>query len=306
MQTTLNQLGWSVLAPSLGEIDSSNPMFQKCSSEASLGMHEQLHQFRLRLDGTFIDGEGQISITIRDVDGLSKSFDIPLNFYHASPQTTLESNQNMTAGELLSFTGTVSDADGLDDVSCSAIISNNQSQLAQLQVILQPMNLTSAVLEFQYPTTGTLSNATLDVEVTCIDSWSQSNTSVLQFTLLPEPVCDSCQQTDTDGEAVQAASFPLLPLILGIVVLLLALGLGLFMRAPKEAETSQWDSDQQSEEEFISNELDKPLTELKIPSGWSQEQYRIWLEGGMPEGWTSDQWIEFTNEQIELLSDEEF
>ena len=307
MQTTLNQLGWSVLAPSLGEIDSSNSMFENCSSETpSLGMHEQLQQFRLRLDGTFIDGEGQISITVRDVDGLSKSLDIALDFYHASPQTTLEPNQNMTAGELLSFGGTVSDADGVDDVSCSAIISNNQSQLAQLQVLLQPVNLTSAILEFQYPTTGTLSNVTLDVEVTCIDSWSQSNSSVLRFTLLPEPVCDSCQQTDADGEAVEAASHPLLPLIIGIVLLLLALGVGLIMRKPKEAEVSQWDSDQQTEEEFISNELDKPLTELKIPSGWSQEQYRIWLEGEMPDGWTPDQWIEFTSEQIELLSNEDF
>ena len=304
MQTTLNQLGWSVLAPSLGEIDSSNPMFQKCSSAASLGIHEQLQQFRLRLDGTFIDGEGQISITVRDVDGLSTSLDIPLDFYHASPQTTLESNQNMTAGELLSFTGTVSDADGMDDVSCSAIISNNQSQLAQLQVILQPRNLTSAVLEFQYPTTGSLSNATLDVEVTCIDSWSQSNTSVLRFTLLPEPVCDSCQQTDTEGEAVQAAFSPLLPLIIGIIILLLALGVGLIMRTPKEAEVSQWGSDQQTEEDFVSNELDKPLSELKTPSGWSQEQYRIWLEGEMPEGWALEQWVEFTGEQIELLSNE--
>ncbi|MGY8698307.1 MAG: hypothetical protein ACKVHC_01255, partial [Candidatus Poseidoniales archaeon] len=290
--------------PSLGEIDSSNPMFQKCSSAASLGIHEQLQQFRLRLDGTFIDGEGQISITVRDVDGLSTSLDIPLDFYHASPQTTLESNQNMTAGELLSFTGTVSDADGMDDVSCSAIISNNQSQLAQLQVILQPRNLTSAVLEFQYPTTGSLSNATLDVEVTCIDSWSQSNTSVLRFTLLPEPVCDSCQQTDTEGEAVQAAFSPLLPLIIGILLLLLALGVGLIMRTPKEAEVSQWGSDQQTEEDFVSNELDKPLSELKTPSGWSQEQYRIWLEGEMPEGWALEQWVEFTDEQIELLSNE--
>ena len=305
MQTTLNQLGWSVLAPSLGEIDSSNSMFQNCSPGASsLGMHEQLHQFRLRLDGTFIDGEGQISITVRDVDGLSKSLDIPLDFYHASPQTTLESNQNMTAGELLSFAGTVSDADGVDDVSCSAIISNNQSQLAQLQIILQPINLTSAVLEFQYPTTGTLSNATLDVEVTCIDSWLQSNASVLRFTLLPEVVCDSCQQTDTGEEAVQGSPFPLLPLIIGIVLFMLALGIGLIMRAPKETETSHWDSEQQTEEDFISNELDKPLSELKIPSGWTQEQYRIWLEGEMPDGWTHEQWVEFTYEQIELLSTE--
>jgi hypothetical protein len=76
------------------------------------------------------------------------------------------------------------------------------------------------------------------------------------------------------------------------------------MRTPKEAEVSQWGSDQQTEEDFVSNELDKPLSELKTPSGWSQEQYRIWLEGEMPEGWALEQWVEFTGEQIELLSNE--
>ena len=302
MQTTLNQFGWTVLAPSLGEIEPSNPMFQNCSSSVQpLGIHEQLHQFRLRLDGTFNDGEGQISFTVRDVDGLSKSLDISLDFYHASPQTKLEPNQNMTAGDLLSFTGMVSDADGIDDVTCSAIISNNQSQLAQLQVILQPSNLTSAVLEFQYPTTGALSNATLEVEVICIDSWSQSNSSLLRFTLLPEPVCDSCQQTDAEDELVEVASFPLVPWILGIVLFLVILVFSLSMRTPKEEETSQWSSDLNTEEDFISDELDKPLSKLKIPSGWSPEQYRIWLEGEMPEGWTPEQWVEFSNEQIELL-----
>ena len=277
-------------------------MFQNCSSSVQpLGIHEQLHQFRLRLDGTFNDGEGQISFTVRDVDGLSKSLDISLDFYHASPQTKLEPNQNMTAGDLLSFTGMVSDADGIDDVTCSAIISNNQSQLAQLQVILQPSNLTSAVLEFQYPTTGALSNATLEVEVICIDSWSQSNSSLLRFTLLPEPVCDSCQQTDAEDELVEVASFPLVPWILGIVLFLVILVFSLSMRTPKEEETSQWSSDLNTEEDFISDELDKPLSKLKIPSGWSPEQYRIWLEGEMPEGWTPEQWVEFSNEQIELL-----
>ena len=305
METTLNQLRWSVSAPSLGEVESTSPLFENCLSEIpSLGINDQLQKFRLRLDGDFIDGEGQILFTVRDVDGLSKSLNHPIQFYHASPHTTLVSLENMTAGELLSFVGSVSDADGVDDVSCSALISYNQSQLAQLQVLLQPMNLTSATLEFQYPTTSALNNASLDIEVTCIDSWSQSNTSNLQITLLPEPVCTTCEETEGESKPVGTASLKLIPLTIGIVLLVLLLVVGVFLRKPKEVETSQWIFDTHIEDEDLTS--NDPIVELKIPSGWSPEQYLIWLESEMPEGWTREQWDEFTAEQSELLKNQEF
>ncbi len=307
LQTTLNQLSWSISAPSLGEIESTNPMLENCSSSIpSLGVNEQLHKFRLRLDGTFIDGEGEILFTVRDVDGLSKSLNIPVNFYHASPHTILEPNENMTAGDLLMFSGSVSDADGVDDLTCSALISHNQSQLAQLQVIPLPINLTSAAFEFQFPTTATLSNATLDVEVTCIDSWSQSNTSLLRFTLLPEPVCNSCEQAVVEDEPVQAATLKPLLLVIGIVFLVLLLVLGVFLRKPKEGKISLWNSDQLMEDDFTSDDSNDSPLELELPTGWSREQYRIWLEGEMPEGWTLEQWDEFTDEQSELLKNQDF
>ena len=301
METTLSQLGWSVSAPSLGEIESTSPLMENCSSSAPfLGVNDQLHKFRLRLDGTFIDGAGQILFTVRDVDGLSKSLNLPLNFYHASPQTMLEPNQNMTAGELLSFIGSVSDADGVDDLTCSARISHNQSQLAELQVFLQPVNTTSATLEFQFPTTGTLSNTTLDVEVTCIDSWEQSNTSLLRFTLLPEPICVECDQTAGD-ELVQAPSSKATLQIIGILLILFILGLAVFLRKPKEAEIPLWVSEEHMVDESTSSDAKNAPSELKLPPGWSREQYRIWLEGEMPDGWTLPQWVEFTDEQCELL-----
>ena len=45
----------------------------------------------------------------------------------------------------------------------------------------------------------------------------------------------------------------------------------------------------------------KDSAELKKPTGWSDEQYRLWLEGEMPEGWTLVQWVVFSDEQIQLL-----
>ena len=307
MQTTMNQLDWSVLAPSLGKIDSTSSLMEKCTSAiATLEDDEQLYKFRLRLEGVFADGEGQILFTVEDVDGLSQSLNLPLNFYHAPPQTQLESNQNLTAGDLLTFVGSVSDTDGVDDLTCSVLISHNQSQLAQLQIIPQPVNLTSATLKFQYPTTGVLSNATLDVELTCIDSWSQSNTSFLRYTLLPEPICESCEETDVEDEPLQATSLKPYLLIVGIALLLLLLCLSVYLRKPKEVETSKWGSEQLIEDDLSSNAPNDSVQELKIPSGWSQEQYRIWLEGEIPEGWILVEWTEFSKGQIELLKNQDF
>ena len=95
MQTTLSQLGWSVSAPSLGEIAYDDSSIQNCLSlNSTLGDDEQLHKFRLRLDGTFIDGEGQILFNVRDVSGLSKALYLPIVLYPAAPQTVLMENQN--------------------------------------------------------------------------------------------------------------------------------------------------------------------------------------------------------------------
>ena len=305
MQATLSQLGWSVSAPSLGEIDPLDSMIENCySSPQSLEVDEQLHQFRLRLDGTFIDGEGQILFTVRDVEGLSKSLSLPANFYHASPQTILESNENMTAGDTLSFLASVSDADGIDDLTCTALVVQNQTQLALLQLTLQPVTATTASLTFQFPTTGVLSNQTLDVEVTCIDSWSQSNSSHIQFTLLPEPICESCNQTEVDDDAVQVAFSTRTILLIGALLFVVILGAVMFLKKPKEIETPLWASEEQNDEEIASDDSEPSSSELKIPEGWTPEQYRLWLEGEMPEGWTLVQWVLFSDEQLELLAEQ--
>lgn len=302
MQTTLSQLGWSVSAPSLGQIETDNPSIQNCLSvNSTLAADEQLHKFRLRLDGTFIDGEGQILFNVRDVDGLSKSLNLPLEFYHAVPQTMLQAESNLTAGDLLSFTGSVTDADGIEDLLCSARISHNQSQLAELQIPLQSQNSTSADFDFQFPTTGVLSNLTLEVEVTCIDSWSQSNTSKLEFTLLPETICETCQQTTTDDGAVKT-SFSSASIVMFVFVVILALlGLTLLLRKPKEVENPLWSSPEEETEQRPSNDS----VQLQKPTGWSDEQYRLWLEGEMPEGWTLVQWVVFSDEQLVLLEVQE-
>lgn len=306
MQTTLSQLGWSVTAPSLGMVDTTDSSIQKCISlNASSDSTLQFYKFRLRLDGTFIDGEGQILFNVRDVDGLSKSLNLPMDFYHASPHTMLTPHTNMTAGDLLNFTGTVTDADGIDDLSCSALVSENQSQLAQLQVLLQPTNLTSARIAFQYPTTGVLSNLTLNVEVTCIDSWLQSNSSSLEFTLLPEIGCSTCDQVDSVEDADEPNSSSLVTIFICLFILASLIVLTVFLKRPKETETPLWASGEGTLDESSPLEEVEESIELKKPSGWSDEQYRLWLEGEMPDGWNLVQWVLFSEQQLGILENQE-
>jgi len=304
MQAELSQLGWSVPAPSLGEIDPSDAMLENCYSLAQpLGINEQLHHFQLRLDGSFFDGEGLALFTVRDEEGLSKSLNLPVNFYHATPQTVLESNENMTAGDTLTFLASVSDADGIDDLTCSALVSENQTQLALLQLTLQPITGTTASLMFQFPTTGALSNLTLDVVVTCIDSWSQSNSSQLQFTLLPEPICESCNQIDVLDETEQVTYSTRTVLIIAALLFVALLGIILFLKKPKEMKTPLWASDEKTFEDITSDDSMISTSQLEIPEGWTPQQYRLWLEGEMPEGWTLVQWVLFSDEQLELLGE---
>tara|TARA_Y100000766_G_scaffold264070_1_gene256618 strand:+ start:38756 stop:44014 length:5259 start_codon:yes stop_codon:yes gene_type:complete len=301
MQTTLSQLGWSVPAPSLGQISAQDPSIQNCLPlNTTLADDEQLHKFRLRLDGTFIDGDGQILFSIYDVDGLSKSLNVPVEFYHAIPVTTLTAKGNLTAGEILTFSGSVDDADGIDDITCTARVSQNQTQLAQLQVTLLPKDTTTADLDFQFPTTAVLNNLTLFVEVTCIDSWLQSNTSTLEFTLLPAPICDSCQQTNSTNDAVETSLSRMSVAVFVLATLTVLLVLTSFLKKSENTEEPVWASEE-LQAENQPEDSKQQSQQLEKPTGWSDEQYREWLEGEMPDGWTVVQWVLFSNEQIDLL-----
>ena len=57
--------------------------------------------------------------------------------------------------------------------------------------------------------------------------------------------------------------------------------------------------------EASQTESEDLLAKLEKPAGWSDEQYRLWLESEMPDGWTLVQWVLFSNEQIELLDHQE-
>jgi hypothetical protein len=91
-------------------------------------------------------------------------------------------------------------------------------------------------------------------------------------------------------------------LLLGIALAIVLLGLIVTMvlrRGASDAPPPLWALE---EEQIETHAEDPPSRRLRegsaVPAGWSAEAYHEWLEGPMPEGWVSDQWSDFKEEQF--------
>ena len=93
-------------------------------------------------------------------------------------------------------------------------------------------------------------------------------------------------------------------MIFAFVSVISLLVLTLFLKRPKETETPLWSAEDE-ELESSQTESEDLLAKLEKPTGWSDEQYRLWLESEMPDGWTLVQWVLFSDEQIKLLDQQE-
>jgi hypothetical protein len=259
--------------------------------------------FRLRLDGSFIDGPGQVSLLVRDIDGLSSSVKLALNFFHASPSVTVASMMNATAGDRLEPSAFVEDLDGLTDVECTAHATANGTRLGNFSLDLQidANDLTNATLGFAFPTTQALSNQTVIFNFTCIDGWGQSSSNSTGVTLAPAPPCENCTLLE-EGTNESKALSQQKALLLGIALALALLGLIVTMalrRGAPDAPPPLWALEEEQVEDNAEHQSSPAMREgSALPAGWSAEAYRDWLEGPMPEGWDSDQWSDFKEEQF--------
>jgi hypothetical protein len=94
LQASMSQLGWSVPIPQLQTDDEMATPTSSCleSNQSNLSSNQFIVAFRLRLDGSFIDGEGQVMLVVRDLDGLSTSSTMEIDFFHASPFLSARAN----------------------------------------------------------------------------------------------------------------------------------------------------------------------------------------------------------------------
>jgi hypothetical protein len=308
LQASMSQLGWSVPIPQLQTDDEMATPTSSCleSNQSNLSSNQFIVAFRLRLDGSFIDGEGQVMLVVRDLDGLSTSSTMKIDFFHASPSLLVVPIDNATAGDRLEPIAYVVDLDGLDDVSCDVRVSQNTTVLANvsLEIRPQPNDSTNGSMIFSFPTTGALGNTTLEIEYTCRDSWGQTDTLASNISLLPEPPCTDCSGSQNASGDV-SPNEAMWPVVLGLMALVLvcAVALGFMLRRrPIGDGPLQWDVEE-------TDPLEEPLHASSmilhegsgIPEGWSAEAYHEWLNGTMPDGWSDAQWIEFTKEQLQFF-----
>ena len=305
MQASMSQLGWSVVAPQLGGDDLLVTPPPSCleTNHDDVSSNEFIVAFRLRLDGSFIQGEGQVMLLVRDLDGLSSSTTLLIDFFHAAPSLNVLPIVNTTAGERIESTASVTDLDGMQDVTCLASVKQGNVSLANisLEVQVQPNDMTNASLGFSFPTTQALGNTTLELNYTCIDGWGQEDTASQFVDLAPKPTCNDCHGSNTSS-LDSTASESNIPYILGFVVVLLgAAGAVALLLRGKESEEApvQWDLSEDEAPDQLPSESSVILLEgSDIPGGWSPEAYLDWLTGPMPEGWSDVQWAEFSQQQM--------
>ena len=305
MQASMSQLGWSVVAPQLNEDDllTTSPLSCLETNHTDVSSNEFIVAFRLRLDGSFIQGEGQVMLLVRDLDGLSSSTTLLLDFFHAAPSLNVLPIINATAGERIESTASVTDLDGMQDVTCLASVKQGNVSLANisLEVQVQPNDMTNASLGFSFPTTQALGNTTLELNYTCIDGWGQEASASQFVDLAPKPTCNDCLGSNTSS-LDSTASESNIPYILGLVVVLLgAAGAVALLLRGKESEEApvQWDLSEEVATDQLPGESSVILLEgSDIPGGWSPEAYLDWLNGPMPEGWSDVQWAEFSQQQM--------
>ncbi|DAC30812.1 MAG TPA: hypothetical protein D7H95_06725, partial [Candidatus Poseidoniales archaeon] len=233
-QASMSQLGWSVNAPMLSNEAAMVPPVGCFGSETTaLEPNQAMVAFRLRLDGSFIDGAGEVLFTVRDIDGLSTSLKTPLNFFHASPSLYAPPLGNATAGDRIEPTAFVEDLDGLTDVQCQATATANGTLLANFTLVpqVEADETTNGTLRLAFPTTKALNNQTVMFNFTCVDGWGQTSAVEVGTLLAPMPPCENCSQISDDAEktSTMAQSTTML-FVLAVALALLAICVTLVLR----------------------------------------------------------------------------
>ena len=315
----LTQSGWAINAPStLTPVWGEAVAPSSCLlTNASMEGVEVLY-FRLKLDNSLVDGPGKVVFSTVDLDGLVKSRSLELMFQHAPTTFDSFSFSKATPGSDLYTNLTVGDMDGLDRVVCAFnLYGPDDALLSQSVVPAGPEGVFSNALSFRYPLTVALANTTLNLNITCLDNLQQAFS--LNATVEVEGAdscinCDSTQQNlqqpSTEGEATDFS----LVLPLAVLGSILAVTAWAVRRRGRDGDVAAWATDE--DESFADTEdlfdqqetadvLDNTALAERpdiVPDGWSIEDFHRWLDGPLPEGWTTEQWTHYVQEAKTTLS----
>jgi hypothetical protein len=322
---SLYQENWVVSAPEVEQPVWSQPD-ENCLNSSAEG---EVIYFRVKLDSSFTDDGGTLTFTVKNIDGLSSSGQIPLRFVHAPPVIMVVAENEVAAGEDLYVNGFVNDADGLSDVTCFYYVVTGNQSLANIQSLFLGYPLDDFDDELLYPVPIGLANQSINVSYTCSDSNGGYDNVTIEVSILPPLPCSNCSEEVQPSQNQSTSAQPpnSLYLVIAIVIISIIISLLLFLYKNKPAEEEiDWSSlnqNQQSEKlvvEIPESEVDElfeghsedeellqqlPSDELELPEGWTIGEYSEWLKGPLPDGWEEEQWRLFSGEKLAVIEGQE-
>jgi hypothetical protein len=318
---SLYQENWVVSAPEVEQPVWSQPD-ENCLNSSTEG---EVIYFRVKLDSSFTDDGGTLTFTVKNIDGLSSSGQIPLLFAHAPPVIMVVAEEEIAAGEDFYVNGFVNDADGLSDVTCFYYVAQGNQSLANIQSLFLGYPLDDFEGELIYPVPIGLANQSINVSYSCSDSNDGYDNVTIEVNILPPLPCNNCSgevqpnlNQSSSGQQPNA-----LYLVIAIVIISIIISLLLFLYKNKPVEEEiDWSSlnqNQQSEKlvvEIPESEVDGlfegqsedeellqqlPSDELELPEGWTIDAFSEWLNGPLPEGWDEAQWQQYRLEKLAII-----
>ena len=322
---SLYQENWAVSAPEIEQPVWTQPD-ENCLNTSIEG---EVVYFRVKLDSSFTDDGGTLTFTVKNIDGLSNSGQIPLQFAHAPPVIMVVAENEVAAGEDLYVNGFVSDADGLSDVTCFYYVAMGNQSLANLQSLFLGSPLDDFESELIYPVPIGLANQSINVSYSCVDSNDGSDNVTIEVNILPPLPCSNCSSEvqPNQNQSTSAQQPRSLYLVIAIVIISIIISLLLFLYKDKstqeEIDWSSLNQNQQSDKlvvEIPESEVDGlfegqsgdeeilqhlQVSELELPEGWTVDEYSEWLKGPLPDGWDEEQWRLFSDEKLAIIEGQE-
>ena len=298
IQLSLRQLGWSVNAPQIQE-----PTWVQSTDECLQYTGDDVYWFRLQLDGSFASAEGSIQLIASTIDGYPTSMQIPMLFRHAPPIINGTVPSTIEAGSDLKIELSITDLDGLGDVSCSVNLtddSNTSVWLKEFRPIESQDSDGMNQLRWPVPRNQNESTDFLNVTVSCDDSDGESGAWASPNKIEIEPyVCRINCNTSNDELVTSASSSNPMPWVI-LVTVFLAIILGTMMMLRRRNSEEKWASDESLDdfELLTSDSIAKAEASLEgmsaelppIPDGWTEEAFVDWLQGEKPPEWSEEQW----------------
>jgi len=320
---SLIQEGWAVSLPTQEQpvwFDNENATLD-CDRKITNVDQTKIH-YRVRLDSTFIEGEGQLLGYLKDVDGLVHSIQQPIQFTRAPTLLETELPQNISTGADLAAKLIVSDDDGLSGIICSLqILDQEQNVLSQFIELAGESSMSSNEILWIYPIPRNVENQSISLQFECINEQFESFTDTKKITI--DPFIDPCFESNSsdceiNGNSSQTSNeveSSYIGLIILVLVCVLALSALFISRNRKVGQLWAFDKEgdtDPSHDVEIDDLFDHNSTEIIsqneelpdfLPSGWTIEQFTSWLEGPVPEDWSNEQWASYVAEHQQKLFD---